>query len=280
MSPCTFPKNLIYTQSKGWIEFGVVSFDNMVWICERTLRSYYDHFVFFAVFNDLCFGNPLYGMEGVSSCYRRCHRLILNFLFQIWSCIKCFSFFHLECIKRWAKDSIVHQKRIQEDQNPNAVKEYYNWCCPKCREEYSPEKIPTQYLCFCLKTVDPKYDLYLPPHSCGETCGKNLIPECGHKCVIPCHPGPCPPCPKTINSNCFCGTQKRLQRCSNKFWGCGGKCNKLLTCGRHPCNKKCHSEACLPCPQQSLQKCDCKSETKLRECASPNWKCNKVSCRT
>ncbi|KAJ8891237.1 hypothetical protein PR048_010752 [Dryococelus australis] len=33
----------------------------------------------------------------------------------IWNCEECYSFFHLTCIQRWAKDSIVHQRQALED---------------------------------------------------------------------------------------------------------------------------------------------------------------------
>lgn len=63
------------------------------------------------------------------------------------------------------------------------------WGCPKCRKEYGPSDIPTKYECFCKKVVNPKFEPFLIPHSCGETCGKNLKPFCGHGCVLLCHPG-------------------------------------------------------------------------------------------
>jgi len=27
---------------------------------------------------------------------------------------------------------------------------------------------------------------------------------CGHKCLLLCHPGPCPPCPRIVDASCYC----------------------------------------------------------------------------
>lgn len=89
--------------------------------------------------------------------------------------------------------------------------------------------------------------------------------------------GPCPPCPKTVNVSCYCGTKPlKLQRCSNKEWSCGSSCNKILACGKHKCSQPCHSGDCLPCPKKSVQRCLCGESQKLRECTSPIWQCDKV----
>ena len=78
----------------------------------------------------------------------------------------------------------------KKDQN-----QIFQWGCPKFRHVYS--EIPQKYTCYCEKIVDPPFDPWIVPHSCGDTCGKLL--SCGqHKCLILCHPGPCPPCPKIV----------------------------------------------------------------------------------
>lgn len=194
---------------------------------------------------------------------------------QIWSCCMCYGFFHLNCIQRWSKDTIIQQKHASDEQIVKKSK--FCWCCPKCRFEYDAEEIPTKYFCFCKKTENPKSQPFLVPHSCGEICQKDLIPNCGHKCLLLCHPGPCPPCPVTVSISCYCEKQPpRTQRCSKKNWSCGGKCNKTLECLKHTCSDPCHSGKCQPCPKKSIQKCICKSEQKLRECASPVWQCVKL----
>ncbi len=136
----------------------------------------------------------------------------------MWNCGNCFCTFHLQCIQRWAKDSIFQQKADQESEfpdlssAPNQRNSNSNnasddrkllWGCPKCRHPHSPAQIPDKYECFCAKQRDPEFDPWIVPHSCGETCGRKLKPECGHTCLILCHPGPCPPCPKVSHVMLF-----------------------------------------------------------------------------
>ncbi|KAJ9577747.1 hypothetical protein L9F63_005667 [Diploptera punctata] len=194
----------------------------------------------------------------------------------VWNCVECYCFFHLTCIQRWAKDSVAHQKQALEDlPRENAVFNF-KWACPKCRHDYEQNDTPKRYHCFCGKAEDPPFHPWLVPHSCGETCGKPLQPICGHNCLLLCHPGPCPPCPKMVKTKCFCGNEApKLQRCSNKTWSCGLKCGQTLGCGRHLCVEICHPNLCPPCPKTSIQSCDCGQQKVLRPCATPNWKCDK-----
>ncbi|RZC41660.1 NF-X1-type zinc finger protein NFXL1, partial [Asbolus verrucosus] len=88
---------------------------------------------------------------------------------------------------------------------------------------------------------------------------------------------PCPPCPVTVSVSCYCGSQQpKTQRCNNKEWSCGNRCGKLLACQKHTCSDPCHFGDCHPCSKKSLQKCLCKNNQKLRDCATPTWKCDKV----
>lgn len=73
-----------------------------------------------------------------------------------------------------------------------------SWGCPKCRTGYLPTEVPTEYRCFCGKQKDPPADPWLAPHTCGDICGKHLASGCDHTCVLLCHPGPCPPCPRQV----------------------------------------------------------------------------------
>lgn len=73
-----------------------------------------------------------------------------------------------------------------------------SWGCPKCRTAYTPSEVPLEYHCFCGKQKDPPLDPWLAPHTCGDMCGKELAAGCGHTCVLLCHPGPCPPCPRQV----------------------------------------------------------------------------------
>ncbi|KAJ6375923.1 hypothetical protein OIU77_000816 [Salix suchowensis] len=116
----------------------------------------------------------------------------------IWSCSSCFSIFHLNCIKKWARTPASVDLITEKNQG-------FNWRCPGCQSVQLTSLKDIRYACFCGKRTDPPSDLYLTPHSCGEPCGKQLEKEvpgadgskkdlCPHNCVLQCHPGPCPPC--------------------------------------------------------------------------------------
>lgn len=196
---------------------------------------------------------------------------------SVWSCGECYCSFHMSCVQKWAKDSIYQLAEAYSETDPHFDKSTLKWCCPKCRAEYAQSVIPSRYYCYCGKQQDPKFDPWLVPHSCGETCRKKLKPECGHSCLLLCHPGPCPPCPSTVNSKCYCGRQpSQTRRCSSKYWSCGKPCTRTLACGQHACQDPCHADECNPCPMQSLQPCLCGAEKKNRLCAHAAWQCNKV----
>lgn len=196
---------------------------------------------------------------------------------SVWSCKECFCSFHMSCVQKWAKDSIYQLAEAHLESDPHFNKSTLKWCCPKCRNEYAQSDIPSRYYCYCGKEEDPKFDPWLVPHSCGETCRKLLKPECGHYCFLLCHPGPCPPCPSMVQSKCYCGSQPaQTRRCSAKAWSCGKPCGGLLRCGQHTCEEPCHADECKPCPRQSLQPCLCGSGKKKRFCADPTWQCDKV----
>ncbi|XP_073975324.1 NF-X1-type zinc finger protein NFXL1 [Rhodnius prolixus] len=194
---------------------------------------------------------------------------------SIWSCDSCYGFFHLFCIQRWAKDSIAHQKLLAEDTQKKGVT--FNWQCPKCRKDYKADSIPNHYLCFCGNKLNPEFHPWLIPHSCGDTCNKPLEPKCGHDCLLLCHPGPCPPCPKMVKSQCFCKkSPSKTVRCSKKERSCGGICGRKLKCDKHSCPEICHSGDCPPCKEQSLVACQCRLNKKLTDCAQYSWQCDKV----
>ncbi|XP_022103118.1 NF-X1-type zinc finger protein NFXL1-like isoform X1 [Acanthaster planci] len=193
----------------------------------------------------------------------------------IWSCCKCFCILHLSCVQKWAKEGALQNNMMLEDDA--AVTNSSMWSCPKCRYESPSSAIPKRYTCYCGKVIDPPFHPWLSPHSCGEMCAKPLQPQCGHKCLLLCHPGPCPPCPKTVRSPCHCGRQTPQQRrCSSKAWSCGQPCSKILSCGQHQCLQPCHAGACDPCPRNSKQSCLCGKMKTTRQCASPQWQCDSI----
>ncbi|XP_077301482.1 NF-X1-type zinc finger protein NFXL1 [Arctopsyche grandis] len=200
----------------------------------------------------------------------------------IWSCGTCFTAFHLPCIQRWASSTIYQQTESSDPtvgDLPVRVKSFkkIEWCCPKCRCSYKQENVPNKYECFCGKVRDPEFQPWLIPHSCGATCDKALKPDCGHRCLLLCHPGSCPPCPKMINMLCNCKqSDPKPVRCSVHNWSCTKTCNKILTCNLHKCEEKCHPGECEPCPKTSLQTCQCKKFTVQRPCADSEWRCDTV----
>lgn len=71
---------------------------------------------------------------------------------QIWSCESCFSFLHLNCVRRWANDSIAQQRMHQENGENGGYytnqgeyvpkkEKVIKWCCPKCRFDYAPSEV-------------------------------------------------------------------------------------------------------------------------------------------
>ncbi|CAN4101462.1 unnamed protein product [Withania somnifera] len=191
-----------------------------------------------------------------------------------WSCSsRCFAVFHLHCIQSWAVQSsnLAAVRAATRAATPNDSS--LLWHCPKCRIEYSKSQIPKSYYCFCGKLPDPPHDPWVLPHSCGEICGRPLKYNCGHQCLLLCHPGPCPSCPKLVKSKCFCGAVEDVKRCGFKNFSCNGICKNLLDCNTHRCNEICHEDDCPPCKAKGIFKCQCgKVETK-RECFDRVFRC-------
>ncbi|OVA01126.1 zinc finger protein [Macleaya cordata] len=192
----------------------------------------------------------------------------------IWSCSSCFSIFHLNCIKKWARAPTSVDLSAEKNQG-------LNWRCPGCQSVQLLTSKELRYICFCGKRPDPPSDLYLTPHSCGEPCGKPLEKQihsgfngddgdhCPHLCVLQCHPGPCPPCKAFAPArSCPCGKKMITTRCSDRksVLTCGQRCNKVLECGRHHCKKICHTGPCEPCAVPMNAACFCKKKMEVVLC--------------
>ena len=195
---------------------------------------------------------------------------------SIWSCQNCYNSFHINCIQKWAKDSIFQQKnQLEDDPDRHSKEKEIRWTCPKCRNGYQQSAIPRDYFCYCKKVRDPKFDPWNAPHSCGELCGLSLSGAgCEHKCLLLCHPGPCPPCPQTVSISCHCSKARpTVRRCYAKLWSCGEPCNRKLNCNVHVCPEICHEGPCPPCTKTSIQSCNCGKVKEPRACSSPDYKC-------
>ncbi|KAK1432647.1 hypothetical protein QVD17_09545 [Tagetes erecta] len=202
---------------------------------------------------------------------------------SVWSCSSCFSIFHLHCIKKWARAPTSIDLSAEKNQG-------FNWRCPGCQSVQLMSSKDIRYTCFCGKRHDPPSDPYITPHSCGEPCGRPLDKAistfnsacgsskdkdrerddvCPHRCVLQCHPGPCPPCkafaPPRI---CPCGKKVITTRCSDQksLLTCGQPCGKLLNCLRHHCDKTCHVGPCDSCEVLINASCFCKKNTEVVVC--------------
>ncbi|MCP4698814.1 MAG: hypothetical protein GY862_18480, partial [Gammaproteobacteria bacterium] len=151
------------------------------------------------------------------------------------------------------------------------------WCCPKCRREHSSQQTPSRYLCFCGKVTDPPFDQWLAPHSCGQVCGRPLAPNCGHTCLLLCHPGACPACPQIVAVSCHCAkSAPAARRCGLQAWACARECGQSLGCGRHRCERTCHEGDCGPCEKSSKRRCRCGGREEERPCLDGDWSCGQV----
>ncbi|KAK4273709.1 hypothetical protein QN277_017050 [Acacia crassicarpa] len=196
-----------------------------------------------------------------------------------WSCTSlCYAVFHLFCIQSWARQaSDLAAARVATRLPVTADKaaESATWNCPKCRAEYSKIQIPKSYVCFCGKLDNPPSDdPWVLPHSCGEVCNRPLKNNCGHYCLLLCHPGPCPSCPKLVKSRCFCGSLQDVRRCGYKEFSCNNPCSKLLDCGVHRCSEICHVGPCPPCRARGVFKCQCGQKKEERECCDRIFQCD------
>ncbi|XP_063722936.1 NF-X1-type zinc finger protein NFXL1-like isoform X3 [Symsagittifera roscoffensis] len=205
----------------------------------------------------------------------------------VWSCMRCVCMYHLQCIQKWARDSIEQTKFRLESHAGSGDAANINWDCPKCRLEYPLSAIPEHYYCFCGKTRDPQFDPWLVPHSCGQSCDKELVSQpmgdsipsiaCGHRCTLLCHPGGCPPCAQTVHVKCQCGASPmEPRRCSAQIWTCSNICGKGLSCDTHFCAERCHPGKCAPCKETMIQTCNCGTKEKLTMCSNIGWECDTV----
>lgn len=188
---------------------------------------------------------------------------------KVWACQTCWTVFHIGCIKRWSKNegSAVRptQGQVQDDADPK------QWRCPGCN--LPKDSYPSSYNCWCEKELDPNSIPGLPPHSCGQTCGRErkFPKSCPHPCDLICHAGPCPPCsamgPKQY---CYCGKEETSRRCVetdyDSGWSCGAICGDVMPCGDHTCQQPCHQGVCGACIVEIAAKCYCGKVEKSLPC--------------
>ncbi|KAF3940159.1 hypothetical protein ABW19_dt0201968 [Dactylella cylindrospora] len=185
---------------------------------------------------------------------------------KVWDCTRCYAVFHLGCIKKWAKQALEATNPGNDEIVPQKT-----WRCPGCQNTSS--EMPTTYTCWCEKSENPEVARYVPPHSCGQTCGKprETPKNCPHGCDLQCHAGPCPPCSAMgPQVPCFCGKEVTQKRCVDTDyeggWSCGQICGDMMPCGEHFCNRPCHEGMCGACEVAELLKCYCGNEEKGVKC--------------
>jgi transcriptional repressor NF-X1 len=186
---------------------------------------------------------------------------------KVWACHTCWTAFHLTCIKKWSTNqgSTVAVPNAQGEVPPPR-----QWRCPGCN--LPKDDLPKYYSCWCGKEDDPKPLTGIPPHSCGQSCGRERARKCPHPCQLTCHAGPCPPCthmgPTQI---CFCGKHEVTKRCSDtdydSGWSCGEVCDEMMPCGEHTCPRPCHEGFCGGCEERVPAKCYCGQVEKELLCA-------------
>lgn len=188
---------------------------------------------------------------------------------KVWSCRTCWTVFHIGCIKKWSNNegSAAPQGQVQDGQIPSPKQ----WRCPGCN--LPQETLPSGYSCWCEKELDPKSIPGLPPHSCGQTCGRQKVfpKPCPHPCDRICHAGPCPPCTHMGPlQSCFCAKEATSRRCLDtnyeSGWSCGKPCGDIMPCGKHSCARPCHEGLCGACEAEVEARCYCGKINRTMKC--------------
>ena len=182
---------------------------------------------------------------------------------KVWSCHTCWTVFHLACIKKWSANE--GSATVQQQAQNGDVPPPRQWRCPGCN--LPKDEVPKTYSCWCEKEIDPRPLAGLPPHSCGNTCGKERARKCPHPCQLTCHAGPCPPCTHMGTTQvCFCSKHEVTKRCSetnyDSGWSCGEPCEEMMPCGEHECRAVCHPGLCGACEVRVPARCYCGHDEK------------------
>ena len=188
---------------------------------------------------------------------------------KVWSCKTCWTVFHLSCITKWSKNegAAMAQQTNQDGHIPLPRQ----WRCPGCN--LPKDVLPSSYTCWCEKETDPRSISGIPPHSCGQTCGKHRIlpKKCPHPCDLLCHAGPCPPCTHMGPvQGCYCGKKSTSRRCVetnyDSGWSCEEICGDPMPCGEHNCQRPCHEGLCGACEVEVDSCCYCGITQKTIAC--------------
>eukprot|EP00792_Barthelona_sp_PAP020_P006371 TRINITY_DN2973_c0_g3_i1.p1 TRINITY_DN2973_c0_g3~~TRINITY_DN2973_c0_g3_i1.p1 ORF type:complete len:1084 (-),score=270.04 TRINITY_DN2973_c0_g3_i1:694-3945(-) len=156
-------------------------------------------------------------------CFQKIHPIRDGKLVKFWNCQRCNVILHFSCATRALATFPAK--------------------CPHCRHVVDPPL----FRCFGGHSINPQLTNGISPGCCSAQCGKEL--PCGHKCFLPCHAGQCSTCNLTSTHKCYCGKQEMTIPCAllndEGVRSCGNICGKLLDCGRHYCQRICHSSVCV-----------------------------------
>ncbi|CAM6104714.1 unnamed protein product [Calypogeia fissa] len=143
--------------------------------------------------------------------------------------------------------------------------------CPPCAANAPSESCPCGK-----KTFTRRCGEQTAIGSCGHVCGRRLL--CGrHSCSRICHEGPCDSCNVEVKTQCFCGVKQEILLCGRVeiqgeldfekgLFSCASPCSRILSCGNHKCEEKCHPGQCGECElaPSKLETCPC-GKKKLQE---------------
>ena len=186
---------------------------------------------------------------------------------KTWVCKECHVTTHLNCIKDW----VDLRNRNQGLEGSDA----HNFTCPHCNFEYKNE-IP-RHTCYCRKIIDPPFNHYNEPNSCGQVCEKFRGRFCRHPCPRICHTGKCDPCDRESVLRCYCGRKMLAVKCGENIsssLSCKDVCGKELNCREHSCERNCHEGECVDCKIKTKKECYCGKEQKTINCGD-DFSCKK-----
>ncbi|KAG5490497.1 hypothetical protein JKF63_00617 [Porcisia hertigi] len=208
---------------------------------------------------------------------------VVGYRQEIWSCSCCYGVFHLPCIRFWADSQTKERERVRQSTSGVATQEELNsFRCPLC-QSFNKKSSLTVYQCYCGKTTKPPVDAMLVPGSCGQPCERHQADfSCPHRCMLLCHPGPCPPCTRAREQTCWCGKHSKTVGCSSNVHGyeCDETCEKQLDCGQHRCKAPCHEGPCPLCTVMVKEKCFCGATQRTRRCGDSSLICAGVAAPT
>ena len=79
---------------------------------------------------------------------------------------------------------------------------------------------------------------------------------------------------KESMQSCHCKREKKMRPCYQLDFQCGKVCGKPYNCGKHSCDKVCHSGECGPCPGTLPRSCFCGKSKFTIACDKPIPTCN------